>query len=305
MNESHNHINHDINLKDLFLELIKRKLFVILLTLFAAILSIFISLSLPDIYKSEAILSPSSHEDSLSSKIGGLSTLGSFAGFSMQQQTLSKSQEAIERIKSYEFFSSYFLPQIKLENIIAVEKWIPETNTLIYDDRLYLDTSDEWIRSVDYPKTKIPSNQEAYEIYKEILEIKEDNQTSFIKLSIKHHSPEVAKNWVLLIIKQINQIMRNIDIEIAEKSVSYLNQTAASTNIQSIKEAITTLLENQMQTLMLASSNEAYVFKTLDSPISPEYRSEPNRVLICILGTLLGFMISVFIVTINYFRFKI
>ena len=60
-----------------------------------------------------------------------------------------------------------------------------------------------------------------------------------------------------------------------------------------------------MQTLMLASSNEAYVFKTLDSQISQEYRSEPNRALICILGSLLGFMISVFIVTTNYLRFKI
>ena len=143
MNESHSRINHDINLQDLFLELIKRKFFIILLTFFAALLSIFLSLRLPDVYKSEAILSPSSNENSLSSKIGGLSTLGSFAGFSMQQQTLSKSQEAIERIKSYEFFSLHFLPQIKLENIMAVEKWIPETNTLIYDNQLYIDTSDE------------------------------------------------------------------------------------------------------------------------------------------------------------------
>lgn len=51
-----------------------------------------------------------------------------------------------------------------------------------------------------------------------------------------------------------------------------------------------------MKTLMLASSNEAYIFKIIDSPIAPERKSGPQRKFILIIGTLLGGLISIIII---------
>ena len=56
-----------------------------------------------------------------------------------------------------------------------------------------------------------------------------------------------------------------------------------------------------MQTLMLASSNEDYIFKTINSPIVPEEKSGPNRAFICIVGTLFGFIFSIILVLIQHF----
>ena len=53
------------------------------------------------------------------------------------------------------------------------------------------------------------------------------------------------------------------------------------------------LLENQLQTLMLASSNDDYVYKIIDSPIVAEQKIEPSRAVICILGTFLGFIFGI------------
>ena len=57
-----------------------------------------------------------------------------------------------------------------------------------------------------------------------------------------------------------------------------------------------------MQTLMLASTNKAYVFKVLDSPIVPEIKSGPIRSIICVIGTLIGGALSLLIVFIQHYR---
>ena len=139
-------------------------------------------------------------------------------------------------------------------------------------------------------------------MYLEILSVNQDIQTSFITISIEHHSPHIAKKWVEIIIQQLNKKMREIDQDQATKSITYLNERAQQTNIQSIKEAISKLLENQMQTLMLAASNEDYVFKIIDPPIASEERSKPNRALICIIGVLIGFLLAVLTIFIVEYR---
>ena len=96
--------------------------------------------------------------------------------------------------------------------------------------------------------------------------------------------------------------MRTNDANQAKKSIQYLNKTASSTNVQSIKDAISSLLESQMQTLMLTSSNEMYVFKIIDAPIIPEKKFKPSRAIICILGTLISVFIGLFIAFVQHYR---
>ena len=59
----------------------------------------------------------------------------------------------------------------------------------------------------------------------------------------------------------------------ASVSIEFLNDSESKTNIQPLKEAISILLENEIKTLMLASANEDYVFKIIDSPLIPEEKS--------------------------------
>jgi|TARA_B110000259_G_scaffold8037_1_gene8768 uncharacterized protein involved in exopolysaccharide biosynthesis len=292
----------EIDLKELFLVILNKKIFIGVVTSTALILSIIYSLSLSNIYTAQSLLAPVSQEDSLSSKLGNLSSIASLGGFSLPSDGGSKTQEAIERIRSFEFFSNYFLPNIKLENIIASKKWIPKDDILIYDKKAFNKSANKWIRKVSYPKKLTPSHQEAYKVYKELMYITEDKKTSFITISMDHHSPVIAKKWVDIIIYQINESMRKVDSDNAQKSISFLNKTVQSTNTQSLKEAIVKLLENQTQILMLANSNEYYVLKIIDSPIIQEEKSKPSRSLICALGALLGLILSTLTVLIQYYR---
>ncbi len=279
----------ELDLTDIFITVWNNKKLIISITSVAAILSVIVALMLPNVYVSKSLLTPTASEDSLSSKLGGLSSFAGIAGVALPKAGSNKSEEGIERIKSFEFFSTYILPNIKLENIVAVEKWVPKDNSIVYDKKIFDKTTNKW------PKGR-PSAQQAYKFYDEALNVIQDKKTSFVSISIEHYSPYVAQKWVSIIIKEINESMRKLDSEQAEKSIAFLNESALTTNVQPIKEAIAKLLESQMRTLMLTASNEAYVLKVIDSPIVPEKKSKPSRSVICIVGTILGGLLSLIIV---------
>ena len=293
-NNNSNSLDNEIDLAELFSIIWNKKIFISIFTSFAALISVLYALYLPNIYTSSSLLAPTTEDNSLSSQLGSFSGLAGLAGVSLPAGNISNSQIAVKRIESFEFFSKYFLPNIKLEDLMAVDEWDAKNNTVVYDDSEFNSTTNEWSRK--------PSDQKAYKEYKRALSISQEELTGLVYLSMKHKSPVVAQNWVDTIIYNINECMREIDKQDAQNSIDFLNESLKNTNSQSIKVVFAKLMESQMQTLMLASSNEAYVFKTINSPIVPEDKSSPSRALICILGTLLGGILSILIVLFRNFR---
>jgi len=298
MDDSKNKIS-DIQLNELFDILYNKKGLILILTFIFAIVSVSISLNISNVYKSKAILAPVSSYDSVSSMSSPLSSAASVIGLGMPGYSAStKTQEAIKRIKSYDFFNNYFLANVQLENIMAVKNWDSEKNIIIYDSSLYDSEKKIWVSNKPY-QTK-PSPREAYEIYLENLAVSQDMQ--FVDISIKHKSPYIAKKWLDIIITNINESMREVDKINAENAILFLNKALKNTNVQSLKIVISNILEGQLKTLMLAESSESYVLTIIDSPFIPEKQYFPNRALICILGTILGFILGVFISLIIYFQ---
>tara|TARA_B100001287_G_C22577890_1_gene479526 strand:+ start:50 stop:988 length:939 start_codon:yes stop_codon:yes gene_type:complete len=282
-----------IDLNELFFILWNKKLLILLATSIFAILSINYSLRLPNIYTSEALLAPSNQSESMNSTLASYSALAGLAGVSLPTGSASKSQEAIERMQSLDFFSNYFLPKINLQDLMAVSTWVPETNSLNYDASLFDQKSNKWVRSVSFPKTTVPSNQEAHKIFMNIFSFSEDSSSGFVSIAIDHQSPYIAKKWVEIIIKNINESMREADKNLSIEAINFLNERAKVTRLTDLKDAISQLLESQMQTLMMASVAEGYVFKTISSPVVSEEKSAPSRSLICILGTIFGFFMGI------------
>tara|TARA_B100001027_G_C16266045_1_gene332159 strand:+ start:139 stop:1077 length:939 start_codon:yes stop_codon:yes gene_type:complete len=300
-NQAVNDDLYEIDIKHVFSIFYKKKILILSFTLLSLFFSIIYAYLIPDLYKSSAILIPSSSEDSLSSKLSSYSPLAGLAGLGVASDEISKSQEALERMKSFEFFSQHFLPFIKLENLLAVNDWDYKKNILTYDKSIFDNKLKEWVRKADYPKGKKPSEQEAYKTYSKIINIYEDNKTSLVSISIEHQSPIIAKRWLDIIIENINESMREEDRQTAINSINYLNESSQSTNIQSLKDAIANLQETQMQTLMLTSSNKNYIFKTIDSPLISEEKFKPKRLLISIFGIFFGFLLGLTIVVVNHF----
>ena len=74
-----------------------------------------------------------------------------------------------------------------MEDIYAVQGWDSESNKLIYNKKIFDSEQEKWIRKVNFPSTSMPSDQEAYEKYKNILSINDDKKTGFVSVSITTH----------------------------------------------------------------------------------------------------------------------
>ena len=104
--------DNEIDFKNLVLIFWSSKLKIFLITSFFVISSIIYSLSLPNIYQSNAVLAPTSSSNSnLSSLASQYSGMASLAGISIPSSSeVDKVAMAIEVIKSLSFFE-VFLPK--------------------------------------------------------------------------------------------------------------------------------------------------------------------------------------------------
>jgi LPS O-antigen subunit length determinant protein (WzzB/FepE family) len=157
-----NNYDDEIDLRELFHVLWDKIFYIGAITSIFSLISIIYALMLPNIYQSQATMMPMEEDAGMSGMLGQYSGMASLAGISLPSESGSKAQEAIARIQSFEFFSNYFLPQIKLENLMAVKKWNQASNTLTYDESAFNSESSQWVRKVSPPKSSIPSSQEAY-----------------------------------------------------------------------------------------------------------------------------------------------
>lgn len=281
----------------------KKKFLIIFITVIGGFSSIYYSLSLPNIYTSSALLTATSNNESSQGMLSRYSGMASLAGISLPSSgTKNKTVEAIARINSLEFFEKFFLPNILIQDLLAVESWEPQPNKVIYDPEIFDSSSNKWVRKVSFPLTTIPSSQEAYKTYKKIMSISQDNKTSFITLSIKHKSPYIAQTWVETIISEINKSMRDDDKNKATRSIDFLNKQISKVNYDEVKKSISSLQQDQMKSLMLIEANEDYIFSALNSAIVPELKSEPKRSRIVIFWTFISFILSLLLVVILDFR---
>lgn len=310
MQERHNNnylndFDNEANFLDLFLVLLEGKWIIIFLTSFVSIVGVIYSLLLPNIYESRAILFPVDSSSTISGVLGSYSGIAGLAGISLPSSTdEGNSTKAMQKINSLSFFENNILTNIYLPDLMAVKSWDSKTNTLYFDEDVYDSDSSTWIRDYSYPQQQIPSAQESFAVFQDKhLNLTEDKKSGFIILSIKHHSPLIAKKWVELVIDQVNAFYRQKDKEESEKAVSYLNQQISMTSLSEIKQALAQLLQEQTKKLALIESNQYYVFDYIDPPAVMERKSEPQRTLICIMAALLGGLLGILVVLIRHYLF--
>ena len=305
-NKHPNDFDDEIDLRELFYVLLEGKWIIVSLTAFVSIIGVIYSLLLPNIYESKAMLVPVNSSSGISGALGSYSGLAGLAGISLPSGgDEGNSAKAIQKISSLSFFENNILPNIHLPDLMAVKSWNSKTNTLTFDDSIYDTNSNTWIRDYSYPQQQIPSAQESFEVFKtEHLSLSEDKKSGFITLSIKHQSPFIAKQWVELVVNEVNAFYRQKDKSESEKAVSYLNQQISMTGLSEIKQVIAQLLQEETKKLTLIEANQYYVFDYIDPPAVMEKKSEPKRALICILSALLGGMLSILLVLIRHYAFN-
>ena len=293
----------EIDLRELFMVLWSGKWLISAVTGLAAAISVVVALSLPNIYTASALLAPAESSggglSGLMKQYGGLTSL---AGVSLPGgEEGSRAQLGMQLMKSRAFIGDFVERRDILPELMAVESWDAGSGKIIFDPDDYETATGTWVRDVDLPKQPKPSLLEAHEEFMDILGVSEDKQTGYVTVSVDHHSPVIAAQWVNWLIEDVNAAVKAQDVTEAQKSIEYLKQQVANTSLADLQAMFFELIQSQTETVMLAEVRPEYVFKTIDPAVVPEEKSKPSRALICVLGTLLGGMLGVVIVLIRHY----
>jgi len=302
---SQSYVDDELDLRELFNDLWVNKLFLVALTSLFALISIIYSLTLTNIYTAETTLAPSASSD-MSSNLSQYAGLASMAGISLPGSSsgISDKDLALSLLKSKGLLQRLIDKHDILPDLIAAHDWDLTSNSVIYDSDLYDEIKNVWVRDVNPPYKLVPSTLEAYEFYDEAIAVSEDKKTGVISLKVDHLSPEIAYQWSLLLIQEVNEYVADMRIKEAQLSIDYLNDQRKITPYPELRALFYELIQQHTQSMMLAKVRPEYALTTLDPPLIPEMKSKPKRALICILGILLGGMLSVLIIIVRQYGFN-
>ncbi len=293
----------EIDLRELFKAIWKEKWIIVATTFVFAVASVLYSLSLPDIYKADALLAPAESSSSgglskMANQVGGLAAL---AGVNLGGAESSQTDLAVQIMKSRQFVDAFINKHDLLVPLMATKDWDLANNKLVIDDEVFDQSTANWLREPEGLRGAKPTSQEAFEVFsKDILSVEQDKDSGLYTVSIKHYSPYIAQQWVNWLIEEINKVMRERTIAETSQNLDYLNIQLQKTAVADMQSTFYKLIEEQTKSLMLAEVQEEFVFKTVDPAVVPELKDSPKRALLCVIGTLLGGMLGVAIVLVRF-----
>lgn len=260
------------------------RLMVIVVTAICTLLAGGVGLVLPKKYEALIVISPVSTTAGSGQGGGGISSmlsefggLASLAGLSVGGD--SRKAEFVTVLQSALLTTTY----IKNNNLLPV---------LFYKQ---WDTQNQ--RWKPLPADKMPTLWKANEFFrKKVRKINTDSKTGIVTMGVTWTDPQLAADWANGLVKMANEYLRNKAIALSDRNIAYLNEQAAKTDLVGARQAISSLLQTEINKQMLARGNEEYAFKVLDPAMPPERPTTPPPLLLVLGGLLGGLMLTTIIV---------
>lgn len=232
-------------------------------------------------YRATTVLIPVT-DTSVSRLQDQVGSLASLAGINVGN---NGNQEAIAVLRSRDF-AREFIEDEGLLPVFFADKWDAARHRWKSSDRK---EQPDLRDGVTYFEDKIK-------------QVQEDLGTGLVRLSIDWTDPRVAAKWANLLVKRLNDKMRQRALQESEANIKYLQGQLASTKLVPLQQSISRLLENELQKLMLARGNDQFAFRVIDRAHVPKARSRPKLLLSVVVGTVAGCVLSLVLVFILHMR---
>ncbi len=304
-NLSNNAINEEENFFSIdwtyfFRVTLRKKWTILFITAIFAITAVLYSLSLKNIYTSTTILFPKAADSATSSLISQYGGLARMAGIDLPEGQSSNLERVEEKLKSFTFFEDYIYEDILIE-LYAGDYWDRDKDVLVLDKGIFDIENNLWSREVKWPLEPKPTPQEAHILFLNQVETEFESKTGKLVISISNIRPNTAKEWLDLIINSLEKQNRTEKVSSAEATIKYLEKERNSTELVDLKNMISQLISEQIKTIAFAEVGSSSLFDKVQEPYAPLLKTGPNRPVICILITFLGFFIGILYALIIYF----
>jgi uncharacterized protein involved in exopolysaccharide biosynthesis len=237
---------------------------------------------LPQRYDAVTLLSPVTRQSgggsltALGSAVSQLGGLASLAGLSVNSD--SEKAVIIATLES-EALTQRFIRDNDLLPILFASRW--DARLKRWDVKRPDEVPTIWIGERYFSKR--------------VRSVTENAKTGLVTLTIRWTDPTVAARWANSLVKLANDDLRDQAIEESERDISYLSDQVVKTNVLQLRDAIYSLMENEIKEEMLARGSEQYALKVVDPAIPPERPSFPPRLLWALAGFSAGVVLALLI----------
>jgi uncharacterized protein involved in exopolysaccharide biosynthesis len=232
------------------------------------------------IYRTATVFIPASVGSSgtrqlLGGALGSFGDLAPLAGLNLNSSSVD-TEESLAVLKS-RHFTEAFIDDRHLMPELFPRKWDARNR--------------KW-------KTDVapPTPAQAYKYFnKTIRSVLQDKKTGLITLQIDWRDRTEAAEWANELLKRLNAEMRARAIASASAAVGYLEKELNATTVVGTREAISRLMEAQINKRMLANVTEEYAFRVVDKAMAPDKKDVfwPKKLVMLAAGFALGALVGV------------
>jgi uncharacterized protein involved in exopolysaccharide biosynthesis len=244
------------------------KYLILTIALLCAVLAGIFAFSITPIFRAEIVVLPvriggMGGAGSVSGQLGGLASIASLAGVNLDSGGGAE-REAKAILESHRMDEEF----IKQNNLVGVL----------------------------LPNSKTPTLWLAVKAFREgVLTIKEDKRTGLTTIDVDWKDPAVAAQWANGLVALANERNRARAIDEANRNIKFLNEQIEKTRVVEVQRSMSTLIENETKTLMLANARAEYAFTVIDPAVPPERKLSPHRSLYVLFGGFVGAAVGLFV----------
>lgn len=292
-----------ISLPELIAVMRRRKMLIGAYVIAAAMAGVLYAVLATPLYTATITVQPTAGEEgALSGLANRLSGAAALAGIKLEGTDSSRSAY-IAILQSREL-AERFIEEHNLKPLLFPDEWDATKESwrreggekrgvmaAISRFIAYLSKDEGWQAEVS-PE---PTAWQAYKVFDgEIRTVQEDRQTGLVSVSFEFRNPKLAAEWANAYLALANAEIRADAVREAQRALQHLYAEAEKTNIAGIRDTIYTLIQNQLEKIVLANAREEYAFRVIDKAVIPEERSHPKRALIVALSIIVGGMLGFF-----------
>lgn len=253
----------------LWSEVWNRKWLVALSVLVFGILGVAIALLSDSWFRASVVLLPTerSQQGGLGAQLAQFGGVAALAGIGVRS---AEQAQPLAVLKSREF-AQRFIEERNLLTVLLADDW------------------DEAAKAWKPRSGPDPDIRDAIDEFdKRVRRVTEDRKTGLVTLTIEWTDSALAASWANSLAERVNEQLRQRAIDDATANVRYLQAEMAATNVVSLQQSISRLLEVEQQKLMLARGNKEFAFRIIDHAQPAKKRFKPRRAFIAVAMAAIG-----------------
>ena len=279
----------ELDLIGLWKVLVEYKLLIIVFTALTTLGAIYYASTLPTIYKAEVLMIPAG--GGLSNRLGGLSNrlggLADMAGVSLGGSSAGiEGEQALARLKTRSFLINH-VKEKNLKPILFANQWSQSGGVWINEE---------------------PSDREASELLLGMITtyMNPKDKAGLVIFSLEWEdpaSPNKIADMTNNLVSSMNFNAKQRAIVEAKNSISFLEKELEQTSILKSQTILYSMIEQQMQKIMLANIRDEFVFTVIDLAVIPNKPESSPALKILFVAVIFGLFFSSFAaVIINSFK---